>query len=194
MGALPPVHLLIVCTANQCRSPLGEVIARDALTVRRGAGTVVSAGTQADVGSPATPPTVDAARRRHLDLRGHTSRPVHGELVRWADLTIGMTTHHVLDLVTNHRSTFETTFTLVELARLAGAADPRRADEDLTGWLARISAERSPGAVLAQTAGRADIADPTGGSGRRHRRTATQIADAFDTTFDALFGPPLRRR
>ena len=30
-----PFHLLVVCTANQARSPLGEVIARDALT-RRG--------------------------------------------------------------------------------------------------------------------------------------------------------------
>ncbi|HLM19682.1 MAG TPA: low molecular weight phosphotyrosine protein phosphatase, partial [Acidimicrobiia bacterium] len=62
-GENQPLRILVVCTANQCRSPLtAAMIARRA--AESGVELVVtSAGTQAVDGMPATPPTIDAARK-----------------------------------------------------------------------------------------------------------------------------------
>ena len=61
------LRLLIVCTANQCRSPMGEAIARSLLYERSIASEVASAGTEALDGMEATDGAKITARKLALD-------------------------------------------------------------------------------------------------------------------------------
>ena len=57
---------------------------------------VISAGTHALPGSPATPPAVAAVTARGLDLQAHRSQVLTASLVRGADLVFGMEPEHVV--------------------------------------------------------------------------------------------------
>ena len=179
-----PLRLLVVCTANQCRSPMGEVIARDAMRRRGLHGAVGSAGTDAVDGAPATDGAQLAVRKLGLDLGAHRSRAVSAELVATADVIVGMERHHVIALVTEHGAPLSSTFTLLELAALAESAAPRMPGEPIAEWCARISSGRDPRNALTG----ADIDDPIGRSLRRYRATARLIVDGVERVLDA-FGP-----
>jgi protein-tyrosine phosphatase len=101
-GAVPAAEVLVdaarqvlmVCTGNLCRSPLAESLYRASLARRLRCGpedllvrgrAVLSAGTAAVAGHPATPETVDAGRVRGLDLRRHRSRTLTLRLLDAAD-------------------------------------------------------------------------------------------------------------
>jgi protein arginine phosphatase len=89
-------QVLIVCTGNTCRSPMGEAILRSILTDDlSGQVSVSSAGSVAGEGSPAAAFAVQTAAARGLDLSKHRSRPLTAELVREADLVLGMEPAHV---------------------------------------------------------------------------------------------------
>jgi len=88
--------VLFVCSANQLRSPLAEVLFKDQLH-RRGAGAewqVGSAGVWALEGSPAARAALRMAAVRGLDLSAHTAQPVTEDLLRAADLVLVMEQEH----------------------------------------------------------------------------------------------------
>lgn len=90
------MKLLIVCTGNICRSPLAEAIARRLLGERgRPDIAVVSAGTAAYEGSPASEGAYLIGLEHGLDLSSHLARPLTADLVAEADLVFGMGAHHV---------------------------------------------------------------------------------------------------
>lgn len=105
--------ILLVCSGNTCRSPMAEGLARQILAERRGiapdeldaAGIkVVSAGTFAAPGSPASPEAVEALATQGVDITGHRSTPLSFELIREADVIYTMTESHrraVIDLAPN---------------------------------------------------------------------------------------------
>ena len=61
-------RVLVLCTANQCRSPLGAALLRRRAAERGLAIEVLSAGL-GESGHPATEPTVAAAALAGIDLR-----------------------------------------------------------------------------------------------------------------------------
>jgi len=88
--------VLFICTANQCRSPMAEVIGRDHLT-RAYPGTawqVGSAGVRAVDGYPATPASATMAGRHSFDLSRHSSRALTAALVAETDLLVTMEAAH----------------------------------------------------------------------------------------------------
>jgi len=92
--------ILMVCTANQCRSPMAEVLLRDLLH-RRGlddALHVASAGVWADEGRPATQFAQQAVRARSLDLQGHASQRATAAGLASAAVILAMTEEHRRDL------------------------------------------------------------------------------------------------
>lgn len=90
-------NILFVCTGNTCRSPLAAVIAVRALEERGWRHVAVkSAGTAALPGASATDHAIAVAAEHGLDLSGHESQPLTGELLDWADLVLGMSTSHLL--------------------------------------------------------------------------------------------------
>lgn len=89
-------HILIVCTANICRSPVAEALLRDRLE-KRGLGewTVRSAGTWATWERGASQFSIDVMAQAGFDISGHRSRLVDETLLQQADLVLCMETSHV---------------------------------------------------------------------------------------------------
>jgi protein-tyrosine-phosphatase len=93
-----PHRLLFVCTANICRSPIAEAIARQYGQQRGWAVEVASAGTHAMAGEPAAPNSVKVCREVGADCSAHASQPVTPELVEWADRILVMEMRHAAHL------------------------------------------------------------------------------------------------
>ena len=95
--------VVVVCTGNTCRSPMGQVLLQRRLADTLGcriedlndAGLmVISAGVAAVAGAPASAPAIEAMQARGLDLTQHESRPLSEVLVRFADVILTMTVSH----------------------------------------------------------------------------------------------------
>ena len=89
------VHILIICTANICRSPVAEAILRDRLS-KRGLQdwTVSSAGTWAQQVRGASENSVIVVSEYGLDIRDHQARMVEEENLNEADLVLCMEIGH----------------------------------------------------------------------------------------------------
>ena len=88
--------ILLVCTGNLCRSPMAVGLLRDKLA-REGLEDeirVLSAGTWAVEGAPASLYAVQVMARRGIDIRAHRARPLTEELVDQADLILVMERNH----------------------------------------------------------------------------------------------------
>jgi len=127
----PLRRVVLVCTGNTCRSPLAEALLRQALEERGVTDIeVLSAGTGAWEGAPASEGAYLVGLENGLDLSGHRARLVTGELVAASDLILTMARHHrarVLELGGGDR-----VHLLGEFAGRSGAnaevADPFGAD------------------------------------------------------------------
>ncbi|MBM4367561.1 MAG: low molecular weight protein arginine phosphatase [Deltaproteobacteria bacterium] len=89
-----PYRLLFVCTANICRSPMAEELARMYAEERGFQVVSRSAGTHAMPGEQAAPNSRRAIRDVGGDLEAHRSQPVSDELVEWADRILVMEMRH----------------------------------------------------------------------------------------------------
>ena len=100
---LPRQTVLFVCTGNTCRSPMCAALFND-----RYAGMTriaVSAGLMAD-GSPISENAVRAlenadvrSRKPDNDYRNHVSRTVTEEMMENADVVVGVTSSHAMQLM-----------------------------------------------------------------------------------------------
>lgn len=95
MSAPRPYRLLVVCTGNTCRSPMGEALLRRMLEEAGIEAEVRSAGTHAARGWPAHPLASAVARDAGLDLSAHRSQLLSRELLSWADTVLCMSAGHV---------------------------------------------------------------------------------------------------
>lgn len=89
--------IIVVCTANVCRSPMGEKLLRHALAAEPEplrSLRVISAGIAAGSGYPATENSVAALKKVGLDLSGHSSRPLTQDLLDEALAVFCMTESH----------------------------------------------------------------------------------------------------
>ena len=88
-------RLLVVCTANICRSPMAEAAMRHMIAARGLHAEVSSAGVAALPDRPAHPLSVETVARAGLgDLSTHLSRPLNSLLVRQADFVLCMEHAH----------------------------------------------------------------------------------------------------
>lgn len=100
---LPRETVLFVCTGNTCRSPMAAALFNDryAGLTRR----AVSAGLMAD-GSPISENAVRAleiagipSRKPDNDYLSHISRTVTPEMIEQADIIVGITSSHAMQLM-----------------------------------------------------------------------------------------------
>lgn len=92
-----PGTIIIVCTANICRSPMGEKLLQHALAAEPEplrSLRVVSAGIAASRGQPATDNSVAALKKVGLDISKHTSQPLTQTLLDDALAVFCMTESH----------------------------------------------------------------------------------------------------
>lgn len=92
-----PDTLLVVCTANICRSPMAAGLLQHALAAQPEplrSLKVVSAGVSARSGEPVSENSVIALRKVGIDISKHVSRPLTQELLDRAVAVICMTESH----------------------------------------------------------------------------------------------------
>jgi protein-tyrosine phosphatase len=88
--------ILVVCTGNICRSPIGERLLRQQLPGKQ----VNSAGILGLEGHPAVAAAQAVARRHGVSLEGHIARKVTRNLLQQADLILVMGPEHLRFIAT----------------------------------------------------------------------------------------------
>jgi protein-tyrosine phosphatase len=185
------IEIVVLCTANQCRSPMAEVLLQARLAAL-GLDVSVSSAGELPGGVHASPGSVRAMQSRSLHLGDHRSQQVSAELLARADLVIGMGRRHLRHAVALRPEVFPRTFTLKELARRAEAVGPRRVGQSLTEWLAGVHAGRTTASLLGDDP-RDDVADPIGGPQHLYESTADEISALVDQVVDLAFTGAERR-
>lgn len=169
------VTVVVLCTANICRSPMGEALLADRLVAAGVVATVSSAG-QLESGVAPPPEAVAAMVPYGLDTAGHRSRRLTAADIEGADLVVAMARMHVRHAVVLVPEAWPRIFTLKEVVRLGTASGPRHPGESLEAWLGRIGDGRQRAALLGESEVD-DVADPIGGSPEAYAATAAVIAD-----------------
>src|SRR4051794_9311767 len=114
-------RIVVVCTANICRSPMAEAMIRRGLRAGGGDGVVVeSAGVYGHEGSPIAPGSASALRALGIEDDGHRGRLLTPEIVGSADLVLTMEERHREAILARSPQAQGRTFTLREFARLVG--------------------------------------------------------------------------
>lgn len=181
-------HVLVVCSANQCRSPMGAALLRRELHRRDPEIVVASAGVLARDGSPATAGTVKAARDFGIDLHGHRSQAATRDVIAGSDLVLAMERMHVREVVVLDRQAFGRSFTLKEIVRRGEAHGVRRAGESQVQWLAAVHHGRRPTELLGSGTDD-DVADPTSDYSVDHEAMAAEVDDLMLRLVDLLWPP-----
>ena len=89
--------ITVICTANVCRSPMGERILAEALKNEESPLAeleVVSAGVAARYGSTASPFSIKVLEEEGIDLNDHCSQPLTQDLINESLLLLCMTLDH----------------------------------------------------------------------------------------------------
>jgi protein-tyrosine phosphatase len=183
-------NILLICTANQCRSPMAEALLRRRLgeSPDDPAVTVTSAGFL-EGGVPCPPDVITVMAEVGIDLSGHRSRRVSADLVDEADLIVTMAKQHSIDLAVEFPSAWRRCFTVSELLGRAAAAggpapsqrrntdpqaSPESSREALEAWAARLGAGRQRSDLL-RLPSSDDVPDPIGRSLRDFRETRDRL-------------------
>lgn len=180
-GAPRPFRLLLVCTANRCRSPLAEAIGRSVADA--GLLEISSAGLL-DEGAAVPATGVEVAARLGLDLGSHRSRRVQPEYLAAADLILTMTREQVRELVVLDPDAWSRTFLLAEFAGWLNEHE-RPAGVPLGPWI-REQASRRPRTELLRPPGDAEIPDPLGRPPRVWRSVARRLTTEMDAVVSRL--------
>ncbi|MDN4162476.1 adenylyl-sulfate kinase [Nocardioides abyssi] len=161
-----PLNVLFVCTANICRSPFMELIARriagpDATV------TFASAGTHGFRDHPMDEVMSGTLGTRGTEVGDFSSRAVTRQMVDEADLVLTAEAAHRTFILDDQPAAFRKVFTIGQFAEAV-----RSADESLTGreLVRAVSERRGP----ADT--RLDVADPY----RRGPEAAEQAASGIE--------------
>jgi protein-tyrosine phosphatase len=163
-----PARIVVICSANACRSPVVERLLHARLAEHGIDAVVRSAGT---IGGP-TPVhryTLRAAADVDIDLSDHRPRKLTPEILTedGAALVVTMTRQHRADVSAMQPAAAARTFTLPELARIAQdhGADPMT--RLFTEWVSVLATTRGdPDSSLGTESD--DIADPYGGPRHGH--------------------------
>ena len=109
-------HILIVCTANICRSPVGEALLRQKLQEQGLHDWVVSsAGTWAMDGRRAAEFSQQLMTERGLDITAHRSRNITADTLAGVDLVLCMETGHAEALRAEFPSQAHKIFMITEM-------------------------------------------------------------------------------
>jgi protein-tyrosine-phosphatase len=182
-----PFRVLLVCTANQFRSPLAEHLLRQSTTELGLDWMIVSAGTHVRPGLPMDPWAGNFLRRRRIVPDGWMSRQLGADLVRWADLILAAEEINRRAIVTADPSAVRRTFLLLQFARYAThlrRGDVGAADQAGPALLASVLAVRTR--LQPAPPHLDDLPDPFRGHFRARRRCANRVLAAVGNINDAL--------
>ncbi len=184
------VTLLLVCTANLCRSPTAQVYLQAAAERRSLPWRVRSAGLQARDGLVPPPPVQELVARRGHDLTGWSSSRLTDEMISEADLILTATREQRSAVARRQLSAVGRTLTLLQLreyivlSRRARGHQPSRLPPG-----ERLVQQVRAGRNEAQPHGGVehDIADPMGGRMGAYRTCDGLIHAAVNDIVDNLW-------
>jgi protein-tyrosine phosphatase len=188
--------ILHVCTGNQARSPMAELLMIDGLRRALGAAAdelpVISAGTRGPAGLPIQPYAAAELGRRDIGSDRFASRLLDDHLLGRARLVLTATRRHRDQLIAPAPVVMRAkTFTWRELGWLLEGADPVRVPGECLAERATTVAAYAVGRRGLNTPpvpALMDVADPMG-QGRREFHTAfLEIAEAVDRIVKVLAG------
>lgn len=171
--------VLLVCTANRCRSPLAEFLLRQAVSDLDIAWQISSAGTHAAPGLAMDPHVSRLLNQRGIAVGPWSTTPVNASMLDAADLVLTATRQHSSYLIGARPELLGKTYPLLRFAR-------RVAQARHTGIHALHPSD--PGCYLeaakkAEAMGHPgvdDLADPVGRPYRRFKSCANTIDMAVD--------------
>ncbi len=181
--------VLMVCTANYCRSPIAEQLLSAAAARHFGARNtwqVSSAGTDASFVSPMHEFSAQALLDRAALVDGHRTRQLDGDMLREADLVLTATREHRSAVVRRLPAAIGRTFTMLQFARLSDAVEPLTADDP--GELGRrlvAEAKAARGMLQPVPPEQDDLADPMG----RPLAEFQACADRLDAVVRSMMRP-----
>ena len=182
-GDVPGTHrfeILVVCTANLCRSPMVEGLLRATLDGGGASWSIRSAGTQAADGRPVHSSTARALAEHDVVLpEDWRSRQLTADDVRRADLVLTAARSHRSEVVRTEPQASSRTFTIRQFLRLLRTPDvevpePHRHSHPGDVLLDTALAARGYGPPVAPEAD--DIPDPVGRPYPVFRDLADQLA------------------
>ncbi|MDO8392294.1 MAG: low molecular weight phosphatase family protein [Actinomycetota bacterium] len=184
------LRVLIVCTANVCRSPMAEGLLRRQCEQLAVDISISSAGTHVP-GLPVDPLAVVAVGELGVDISAHRSRQLTRTVIDadGADLVLTMTREQLRHAATSTQGAFRRTFTLREFSRWAAQQPPEPGDT-LGSWLDLVATTRHARDLMGDDPAD-DVADAYGLSLEAHRRCA-DILDRLAGTVArslAVFSP-----
>ena len=175
-----PFEVLIVCTANQCRSPMAEFLLKEALAALDVTWTVRSAGSQAVPGAAVHPLIVQVLAERDLKIPQHPARPLVMSEVHSADLVLTATVAHRQAVVAANVGALNKTFTLRQFARLCSVVELETTVRETLGYDLLTGARIARSRFQPPKPGEDDIVDPMGGKIRQFRLCRDRIMAAID--------------
>ena len=179
-------EILLLCTANLCRSVMAQAMLATRLAARAVPASVASAGLL-DSGQRPPAEVISVMAARGIDVAGHRSRRVTADDLAAADLVLGLAREHVRHAAVLLPECWSRAFTLRELLRRGLQADVRAPGEALSHWLARAAVNRSRRDLLGSNPGD-DVPDPHGGPLAGYQATAS-LLDGLTRDLTALCWP-----
>ena len=155
-----PDGIVVLCTANVCRSPMAAALLARRLSGLGVAARVRSAGMLRG-GDPPLPEVISVMARYGIDITGHRSRVACAADLARASLVLAMARDNLRYAVVTEPGVWPRAFTLRELIRRGERIGPRRPGEPLSGWLSRVHEGRERVALLGDSPDD-DVPDPAG--------------------------------
>lgn len=180
-------HVLLVCTANRCRSPIAAALLRQRLPARSGI-EISSAGLLP--GGGAVPPEGLARLRRFgIDLSGHVSRQVTPADTDAADLVLAMTRGHLRQLIEQDDELWPRCFTIKDFVRRG--ENVRQAGTVVTApaLVQAVAKDRGSAGITGESA-EDDVIDPMGRSTRVWTAVVRELAELAEQLAVLLAPPP----
>jgi protein-tyrosine phosphatase len=171
----PTADILVVCTANICRSPTAEAFLKASLVERGSTLTVASAGFLED-GRRVDPHSAQAAAAFGVDISGHLSARMTMEQLEAAKLILVMTTEHRRKVVGFRTAFYAKTFTFHEFVQRSMELDSALRSEGFARFFPELHGDRT-GRDLLSDDERISVADPYGQGTAAHRETAQLLRD-----------------
>lgn len=184
------VSVLLVCTANLCRSPTAHVYLQAAVDRRSLPWRVRSAGLQAREGLVPPPPVQRLVARRGLDLSAWSSSRLTDEMISGADLIVTATREQRSAVARRQLTAVGRTLTLLQLREyILLSRGSRLPHPGRLPPVERLVQQIRSGRNEAQPHGGVDhdLADPMGGRAAAYKTCDELIHAAVDDIVDNLW-------
>ena len=186
--------VLMVCSGNIFRSPAAQFLMVRELGADPGV-RVASAGTTPVLGHPVSRSMAELLRADGVDPRGHAARALTMDLVREADVVIGMTRAHRARALSLWPDAHGRCFTLKELDRLARDVSQDELPSPTTGYEERFAALVDiAGSQRGRGSEEDDIVDPVGQGPEVVQAVYKELAESVDAVARVVRGTRRRPR